>query len=71
MNEMDRKDKAKRLKDGGTVLKQIQVQRTVISKKIRWIEGDKSYSQYLVAGFLDVVCSLACGLISRNVLKLF
>ncbi len=52
------------------MLNRIQLQQTGISKKIGWIECNKSDSPYLVADFLVVVRDFACGLISRNVLKL-
>ncbi len=70
LNNMDRKDKAKRFKDDGTVLKRIQVQRTGISKKIRWLEGNESNSPHLRGRFLDLDRDFAGGLISRICLKL-
>jgi len=53
------------VKDGGTVLNRIQVQRTGIPKKIRWIQGNKSDSPHLRGKFLIWIAILWGGLISR------
>ncbi len=47
------------------MLNRIQVQRTGISKKIQWIEGNKSDSPYLRGRFVDVGREFVGGLISR------
>ncbi len=52
-NNMDRID-TKQLKDGGTVLNQIQVKQTGYSKKIRGTDSNKSHSQHLFCKFLAV-----------------
>ncbi len=51
-------------KDGGTVLNRIQVQRTGIPKKIRWIQGNKSDSPHLRGKFLIWIAFSRGGLIS-------
>ncbi len=55
------------VKDRGTVLSQIQVQRTGIPKKIRWIQGNKSDSPHLRGKFLIWIAISRGGLISRFV----
>ena len=47
------------------MLNRIQVLRTGNSKKIGWIEGNKSDSPYLRGRFLDLGWDFAGGLISR------
>ena len=47
------------------MLNRIQVPRTGNSKKIGWIEGNKSDSPYLRGRFLDLGWDFAGGLISR------
>jgi hypothetical protein len=70
-NDMGRIDKTKQVVDGGNVLNRIQLLQTGNSKKIWWIDGYKSDSPHLVAGFLDIDRELGCGLISLKLFKTF